>query len=210
MIDLNPYNKKLVPFVIESIGAKRDIDDSFTIDVNSKGLVNTFSLPRDEKKLRNIIAQFGRQRTTLEDLRYSDLMFDERYCNGIYLFFEGDECCYVGSNVSRSIVERVGGHLALRQRDYMNSMVKYLAMHYHPHYTLIKDVASVDMCDNKVLNSLSDITFLFIPVRNDDGNNGYGIRILEDFMIHLFSPTLQCGTNGKNGKVTQVKNKYKW
>lgn len=76
-------------------------------------------------------------------LKFSDVMFDSRNCHCIYVFYEGDnyklyeennqndkesvKYWYIGSNVSKALVERLGGHFAPRTKDYANGLLKHIA-----------------------------------------------------------------------------------
>lgn len=82
-------------------------------------------------------------------LKFSDVMFDSRNCHCIYAFYEGDnykvfkennqneennqngkesvKYWYIGSNVSKALVERLGGHFAPRTKDYANGLLKHIA-----------------------------------------------------------------------------------
>lgn len=210
---IDPFKNDIVPFVVESIG-ELQADNSFTIDIIQKnGLCKKLFLPPDGDVLRSFInplsSTYGKK---LPDLLFFDILFDEQYCNGVYMFFDGEKCEYVGSNASRAIVDRVGGHLALRQRDYLNSMVKYLARRARNTTVPIKYCTSADICNDQVLNQLSQLYFAFVPVKltSDFESFKRSVELLEDYFIHLLRPCLQAGTNKKNGKINQVDKKYKW
>jgi len=220
MVNLDPFHNPLVPFVVERIGQLNG-QNEFSIDVKSEEScpVINLQLPQEKAKICNMIKKHMSKYPAkmLKDLRYFDLLFDEVYCNGVYIFFEGDKCAYVGSSASRCIVDRVGGHLGLRQRDYLNSMVKYLAMQHNSSIRLVKDVTSADITNPAVLNSLAEMSILFIPVKClvPDGEKQRleafkkQVELLEDFIIALCKPNLQMGA-GRNGKYNKVLKKYKW
>ena len=70
-------------------------------------------------------------------------MLEAFCCHCIYAFFEGDnyklydvknlkdnkseKYWYIGSNVSRALVERLGGHFAPRNIDFANGLLKHIA-----------------------------------------------------------------------------------
>lgn len=95
----------------------------------------------------------------VKDLKLSDLMFPAYYCNGVYLFYDIEEVLlsnrdltkrslnpykivYIGKAGGRSFVERIAAHLAPRDNDYMNNMIKNMATLL---YKSKKDV-DIDKC----------------------------------------------------------------
>ena len=75
------------------------------------------------------------------DVTLADLSFLSDNCHGVYLFQQGknykileknpqkpySDYWYIGKCVGRTLAERIGGHLAPRQADYMNMLLKYIA-----------------------------------------------------------------------------------
>lgn len=172
-------NKKdLVPFVVNRIisrwvGIKKVIK-SVVID----SFLNS-GCPREVQWNRSAIENELKSAKGIQvsDLKYVDMIFSPDYCNGVYIFYKGETCAYIGKNSSRSIVERIGGHLAPRDWDYMNVILKRILEN--------KKYSKQDWDD--VLKELYDevlgMTIKFIPVLKKDS-----IGILEAQMIKMFSP----------------------
>ena len=81
----------------------------------------------------------------VNDLKLSDLMFPAYCCNGVYLFYDPNSALlslpnltkksqnpykivYIGKAGGRTFIERIAAHFAPRAKDYMNNMLKNMAM----------------------------------------------------------------------------------
>lgn len=81
----------------------------------------------------------------VNDLKLNDLMFPAYYCNGVYLFYDPNSALlshpnltkksqnpnkivYIGKAGGRTFIERIAAHFAPRAKDYMNNMLKNMAM----------------------------------------------------------------------------------
>ena len=172
-------NKKdLVPFVIKSASK---------IKVKGRWMINdieidSFFMPGSCKTITwtktDISKELGSCPGTLVNkLSFADLIFDPNCCNGIYIFYDGEKCAYVGKCSSRTIVERVGSHLAPRYSDFMNSLLKRIFCD--------KGYKTSDW--DSVLKQLYDevlkMTIKYIPVTDNSS-----IGVIERRLIDLLSP----------------------
>lgn len=66
-------------------------------------------------------------RTTIKELRYSDLYQPRNSCHGIYII-KSPECkCYFGKATGRCIADRIGAHFDSRTGSFLNALLEKLA-----------------------------------------------------------------------------------
>ena len=170
-------NKKdLVPFVVNRVisirGGIKKVIKSVVID----SFLNS-GCPRKVQWDRSVIEKELKSAKGIQvsDLKYVDMIFSPDYCNGIYIFYKGETCAYIGKNSSRSIVERIGGHLAPRDWDYMNVILK----------RVLKATGYSKQKWDDVLKELYDevlgMTIKYIPVLKKDSIGTFEARMIEMF-----------------------------
>lgn len=179
MIEKTNIDKKLVPFVICNIQSGTTRQGKKAITVTTHPVRQASS-----KGIRPLLLSG----IPLKDLRYFDLMAEEEFSNGIYLFFKDDSPYYVGKCSSRAIVDRVGSHMDLRQSGIINCMVKRIAQHVlnAPSKRNLNSFTSQEI-QNAALPVLNKLKIFYIPVTSS-------INILEELensLIAELQPTLQ-------------------
>lgn len=179
MIGKNNINNRLVPFVIRTIQSKTTSQGKKAITVATFPVRQTSS-----KGIRQLLSSG----IPLQELKYFDLIAEEEFSNGIYIFYLNNNPYYVGKCSSRAIVDRIGSHMDLRQSGVINCMVKRIAKHVlkAPSKRNLNSFTSqeIQIAALPVLNSLK---MFYIPVTS-------GIKKLEDVensLIAELQPTLQ-------------------
>ncbi len=139
--------------------------------------------------------------TRIDDLKLVDLIFFVCHCNGVYVFCDNDgvlkfppqnvfnnvtaknQVAYVGKASSRSFVERIAGHFAPRQWDYMNTLIKRIAE------IVFGSITDKTICDS--FSIASQLYLKLIVFDNCIDSNVIGsIDELEEDLINYFKPTL--------------------
>jgi len=78
------------------------------------------------KELVNVLNQG--EKISLGDIKLTDLVYQKQSLTGVYIFYAPDGIPrYVGKSGSRAILERIAGHLDLREFSFMNSFLKMMA-----------------------------------------------------------------------------------
>lgn len=173
---LNQFNNGLVPFIVEDIkitSGRPACNTVVNVTVKTpQGKDIQLELSKCALQLNDLLQGFTG--ISLPQLKYSDLLFSKEYCNGIYIFLDPNETvekgrkyAYVGSCASRSIVDRIGSHHALRGRDFMNSVVRYIAVKKTATTLGPDDLDSSMIASDQVLNAFSQLFLLYIPVKNN-------------------------------------------
>lgn len=127
------------------------------------------------------------------NLRYMDTFFPRELCNGVYLFYKGETLEYVGKCSSMTFVERIGGHLASRNGDFKNIVLKLVSRHYFN--------SDLESGLDDVMNYVCEMTIKYIPVWEPkmktmpvDGSckivSNKDIGILEKSLNSVLHPTL--------------------
>ena len=85
MVNLTPYQRDVVPFVVESMGQLNGKEFSICVIVGASQSVMSLTLPKDRDCICQIIKAHCNNNHVkrLEELRNFDLLFDEDYCNGV-------------------------------------------------------------------------------------------------------------------------------
>lgn len=66
-------------------------------------------------------------KTSLQDLRYSDLYQPIDRCHGIYIIKSPQDKYYFGKATKRCVADRIGAHFDSREGSYLNSFLKTVA-----------------------------------------------------------------------------------
>ena len=149
------------------------------------------------------------------DLKFSDVMLDAFSCHCIYAFCEGDnyrvfdvtkqkdneseQFWYIGSSVSRALVERLGGHFAPRNIDFANGLLKHIAYvitNPDERKNIWTDAAilgdKVKQTNTFISNAFPIIKDLMLKIicfeENEDGEMSEDIRRLETELIKTLKP----------------------
>lgn len=71
------------------------------------------------------------EKAPLGELRVYDLLRqgDRHLLWGVYIFYSGEQCLYVGKNSAQKFVERIPAHLSLSEDSWMNHLVKRIRHH---------------------------------------------------------------------------------
>lgn len=66
-------------------------------------------------------------KTTIKELRFSDLYQPRNSCHGIYFIKSPQNIIYIGTATKRCIADRIGGHFDSRKGSFLNSFLKKVA-----------------------------------------------------------------------------------
>lgn len=166
-------------------------------------------------------------------LKFSDVMFDSRNCHCIYVFYEGDnyklyeennqngkesvKYWYIGSNVSKALVERLGGHFAPRTKDYANGLLKHIAytitnmkerdLIWTDEKTLGNRVNRANKFVSNAFPIIKDLKLIIICFEeNVDGEHKAEIRKIERQLIKDLKPAFNYMKRNGNRKFV-IKNR---
>ena len=199
--------KRFIPFEIKEIKVREEGRgkrvESITIeDVRGDREIN------DWNEVKGIILQTPG--ISLSNLKFLDLLTTRGKSRGIYIFCESTRkinnarIAYVGKNSSRTLIERIASHLAMRSEDYMNVFVKKLFIHLFYNVNVAEQKnkplfvfhEGLDLAVDEILGSIQKYSLIFIPVDGErmclvQGNsyNSY-LSSLEKRMIDSLQPYL--------------------
>lgn len=146
----------------------------------------------------------------INDLKLSDLMLPAYYCNGIYFYYDDDNVLlsndnvkdymqkrglppfehnivYIGKAGGRSFIERISAHFTSRDDDYMNNMLKKMAMILYNKGTTA-NVTDSDIDKTFPIGRKLYLKIVYFPA--NDPYLAYKIGVMEKALINHFLPVL--------------------
>lgn len=191
--------------------------------MNTNLSIDISFVPNWKTDIQNLITAINNlDGVKVADVKLGDLSFPADNCNGVYIFQEGDihkiieegitnndpQYWYVGKSDGRSLVDRIGAHLAPRHDDYMNCVIKNTA------WVLSGIERQKDFYDNAIIsakkrqqytdNALQIVLGLKLKIvcfgTASDPNVKADIRLAEKILIGRLNPFL----NNPNRKPRQL------
>ena len=127
-------------------------------------------------------------RTTIRELRYSDLYQPRNSCHGIYIIKSPENKYYFGKATGRCVADRIGGHIDSRNDSFINSFLKIVAG---------ENFSDEDLHQAFIKTLDWEFSVLFVEGQGED--KGKLIGLAEQLLIYYFKINNQC-INGCNRK----------
>lgn len=128
-------------------------------------------------------------KTTIRELRYSDLYQPRNSCHGIYIIKSPENKYYFGKATGRCIADRIGGHIDSRNDSFMNSFLKTVAG---------ENFSDEDLHQTFIKTLDWELSVLFVEGQGEYKDKLIGLA--EQLLIYHFKINNQCfnGCNRKN------------
>lgn len=184
--------------------------NTFAIKLSLNGNLNPYG-NKQTSMIRPLIRRLSKIKGKLiNELKLSDLMLPAYYCNGIYLYYDDDNVLladanvkvymqkkglppfehnivYIGKAGGRSFIERISAHFTSRDDDYMNNMLKKMAM------ILYNKGNTANVTDSDIDKTFPIGRHLYLKIVYFPANDPYlahKIEVMEKALINHFMPVL--------------------